>query len=274
MLDDQYFDAIKKVFNSLTLAFSNATVILDDKEKHLIVKNSSKFQLNIREGSVPPEGGAVKRAMQKKQKQVVTYSKERYGIPVIISSIPLINDSTGNVIGALTIASSRENEENVLDMSKKLQIISENLSASSKQLSGSMQEMAASAQIMNSEINYIHEEINRLDKVIEYIKSIANTTNLLGLNAAIEAARAGEYGKGFSVVADEIRKLAQNSKESSSEITGALKKISNDMNKIYDIVVNFAAISEEQAAQMEQNARSSQELSDISVELTELSAKL
>lgn len=272
--DVEYFNAIKTIFNSILLIFDDSTVILDDTEKHIIVRNSTEFELNIKEGVSPPEGGAVKRAMQRKQVQHAIYPKEKYGTPIHITSIPLINEATGNVVGALTIGSSRENEENVLNMSKKLENFTVDISLSTQQLAGGTLELAENAQVMNDEITRVHEEIITLDSVTEYIKSVADTTKLLGLNAAIEAARAGDHGKGFSVVAGEIRKLAQNSKESSTQITESLKKISNDMDRIYAKVENFAAISEEQAAQTQQIAAGSNDLKIISEELIKLASKL
>lgn len=273
-VDTQFFDLIRNSFGAYVTAFPNATVILDDTEKHVIVKNSSRFQLNIMEGTAPPEGGAVREAMKQRKKQIVAYPKEKYGVAVMIESFPLINEATGNVVGALTICNSRENEDNVMCMSNRLKNFSDELMLSSEELAESMQEVASDAQVMNSEITAIREEIAKLDEVIEYVKSVADTTNLLGLNAAIESARAGEQGKGFAVVANEIRKLAQNSKKSSDEINSTLKKVSVDINKIYDIILNFAAISEEQAAQTELVARNGQELRDLSFELLELSKKL
>lgn len=73
--------------------------------------------------------------------------------------------------------------------------------------------------IMIEVVNSIAANSQKINKITEVIESIANKTNLLSLNAAIEAARAGEHGKGFSVVAEEVGKLASSSAESAQQIT-------------------------------------------------------
>ncbi|MFD0693957.1 methyl-accepting chemotaxis protein [Paenibacillus sp. GCM10027628] len=77
-------------------------------------------------------------------------------------------------------------------------------------------------------VNQLSDRSSHIEKIVGAIMEIANQTNLLSLNASIEAARAGEHGKGFSVVASEIRKLAEGSASSASEISDLLKQIRSD----------------------------------------------
>lgn len=83
---------------------------------------------------------------------------------------------------------------------------------------------------VTNKIESLGESIVKINAITTLINNIADQTNLLALNAAIEAARAGEAGRGFSVVADEIRKLAEQSKSSSEEITKLLAVIQQESN--------------------------------------------
>jgi methyl-accepting chemotaxis protein len=90
-------------------------------------------------------------------------------------------------------------------------------------------------------VNNIASNSEKINKITEVIEKIANKTNLLSLNAAIEAARAGEHGKGFSVVAEEVGKLASSSAESTQQITQLVQDAALEASRAVETVKQVAA---------------------------------
>jgi heam-based aerotactic trancducer len=95
-----------------------------------------------------------------------------------------------------------------------------------------MHELKNNVNEITSTISSLEKTSNQIGEIAGVITSIADQTNLLALNAAIEAARAGEHGKGFAVVADEVRKLAEQTKDSSSNITSLLNSTIRQISEV------------------------------------------
>lgn len=104
------------------------------------------------------------------------------------------------------------------------------------QLQQSNNDSLTASQNVSDEIKSLNSKTEQITKVMETIETIAEATNLLALNASIEAARAGEYGKGFSVVADEIRKLAEQSKNATHQVQEVVSTIVSETTKTVETV--------------------------------------
>ncbi len=123
---------------------------------------------------------------------------------------------------------------------------------------------------LNDEIKNVNSVTGKIDAVMDFIKDIADETRLLGLNAAIEAARAGEAGLGFGVVAQEIRKLSADSKETVGKIKDLTTIIKESVDKTVAMGNETTITIEQQAAAIQEVTASVMEIATLTEQLNNL----
>ena len=107
-----------------------------------------------------------------------------------------------------------------------------------------IERLAAEVARSTDAMAHLQQESNKIGSVMDVIKAVAEQTNLLALNAAIEAARAGEAGRGFAVVADEVRGLAQRTQKSTEEIEGLVAGLQNGTQQVANVMNNSRSLTD------------------------------
>ncbi len=134
--------------------------------------------------------------------------------------------------------------------------------------SQAIQHLAEQIKNTSQVIQQLQQDSDEINAVLEMIRGVAEQTNLLALNAAIEAARAGEQGRGFAVVADEVRTLAGRTQQSTEEINQVIDKLQNGVRK----AVSVMELSQSEALSVvEQAEKASASLLEISVSVNHIS---
>jgi len=205
-------------------------------------------------GKIAVELQDMGRNLSENMKQIKTISNEIKGnssdfhniSKTLTSNSSTISEESENISGKISnfkisIDELKENSYDILKTSNELQSFSKDLKDYSEKVGElsdkgelNLKETASISQEAVKDIKVTSESVNELikhaleiEKILNTINTITEQTNLLSLNASIEAARAGEAGKGFSVVAGEIRKLADQSKNATEEISNILKDVKN-----------------------------------------------
>jgi methyl-accepting chemotaxis protein len=226
---------------------AESALALSDEEYFIGYEDGTDLHLPIKVGDLVKEGSITATSMKAGCKVIKNIGREVYGIPYMGVGIPL-QDETGRIIGALSAGIPVALQDGINELTVKINKELETLELSTSNIAASSEEFAATVTTLAYNADDIKSKMNVMDSIMKLIREISDQTNLLGLNAAIESARAGEHGRGFSVVAEEIRKLANRTKDSVKQINAEMKKISDSVGEIALNIQQIAAASEEQAA--------------------------
>lgn len=252
MKDEEILNVLSysiKYFNPVTR--DDMVVAVSDLEKYIAHVPANDFSLDLEVGDSIKKAEFLAECIRRKEVVKKDISKDVFGKAVKISAVPIINRD-GKVIG--TISSG-------IDMDKYMKLIDDvnGLSQSIDDVNQSVEDVAQGAQELASEgqdvielVNKALKESKQTTKALELIKKVADQTKLLGLNAAIEAARAGEDGRGFSVVAKEVGKLANQSQDSAGQIKNILDNMNDSIQTINQSIEKVGSVSQEQAAATEE----------------------
>lgn len=247
----------------------DCTIGVADREKLVCYLPGEDINLGIKPGDMIVKGSGMHGAINTGRTFDTVVPKEAYGVSYKSRGLPL-KDDKGQIVGAVAFGLSLKNQEALIEVAQNVAASTQQTSTTVEELASSAQQLAGSQEVLESLGREVLEQVKKTDVILGFIHEVADTSNLLGLNAAIEAARAGEHGRGFSVVAEEIRKLSIKSAQAVKEIRDILAIINDKVLVMSEKVVEAAALSEEQAAATEEISAAMQELSTSAGKLEEV----
>ncbi|MHB8125528.1 MAG: methyl-accepting chemotaxis protein [Desulfitobacteriaceae bacterium] len=269
----EHFEQIVDMMHEVNLG--KAFVALFDNEKYIIVKQGSTISLPLKNGDVFVQGSATYDTIHKGEKVTRTIGAEVMGIEYYAVSYPICIN--GEIIGGIVVGETTE----ILSLGEKLQDTSQILVASMEQISAAIENIASSAQglaeggqSVSDSSQEVQSKAEEMEEVVQYIDSVASDTKLLGLNASIEAARAGETGRGFGVVAQEIRSMAVSSATSAKDIRKIIGGIRGLISKMTEELGKFGNNTQEVSASIEEISASIESLIQNAIQLQEMAKKL
>jgi hypothetical protein len=218
---------------------ANFGLALSDREKIVYCQlGTIRIPLKVNDPVVP--GFTMDRAMVEGRVVRIFLDESKYGVAYNSFAVP-IYDEKKEIIGSIgMIDSTTMQKELVQKIAAQLLDKVHLLAATSQELSAQAEEISSASEVLADNALVAQSRVQETNEIVTIIRDIGGQTNLLGLNAAIEAARIGKLGGGFSVVANEIRKLSDTSSQSVSKITKTLSLVFEENKNIVNGTKNVS----------------------------------
>lgn len=253
-----------------------AFIYMSDLKKIAYRQGSAKFDVSqIQVGDPLGEDMIAQRVICGRESIATEIDASKYGVPVMIVTYPCFDeDDPSQVVATFGIVIPRKTATDLREMSNNLGSALAEISSVIQGLAVAASEISSAERNLNNNIMDIFKLSEEINQVLAFIKQIADETKMLGLNAAIEAARAGEVGRGFGVVAEEIRKLSDESKGTVGKIKGLTDSIKQKVDETIKNSQVTLRSSEEQAASAEEMSASIEEITSMSEQLEKIAEDL
>lgn len=271
----------EQILNAYLVVIKNLKDIIDEDVMTSVTNRThfigyfpgEKMKIDLEVGTEIPKNDPITKTILTNEIISQTVPKELYGFPFKGVTYPIRNLNS-EVIGAVGYAKSLENSEKLQDTADNLVSSMEQISAAIENIASSAQGLADGGRSVSNSSQEVQRKAEEMEEVVQYIDSVASDTKLLGLNASIEAARAGEAGRGFGVVAQEIRTMAVSSATSAKDIRKIIGAIRGDISKITGELGKFGKNTEEVSASLEEISASIESLTQNAIQLHEMAKKL
>ncbi len=251
------------------------SVVLFDLEKYIVVQRGERISWPVKVGDKIIKGSSAEQCLKSGAKVSVKIGPEVLGFPYFAIAHPIKVDE--KIVGGIAVGVPTE----LIEVSDELRTQAIELASSLEEISAAVEHMSRRIQELGSSgTNIEHAAASAKDKaqeteaVVRYIDSVAKNTQLLGLNASIEAARAGELGRGFSVVAAEIQKMAVSSASSTADIRKIIQGIQVHISGIADELQSLNGNTQEVLATAEEIGASLESIRGLAERLRTLAEKV
>lgn len=247
-LVDNIDDDLAQISNELSDFITNLGEVIEEIRADSDVLSKGSFQLASQmEESV----NAVDESSNQIEQMANSINQVAETSTILSQSAEQVSETTSRVMELLAQGTSSSNTSQI-----------------------TIESVANEVNSMADDLALLQEECSRIGTVLDVIRSIAEQTNLLALNAAIEAARAGEQGRGFAVVADEVRALAHRTQESTVEIQSMVEGLQEKSNNAVSAIARGQDLTQESLGHSQQVVAALDQVGDAFADVDNLTSQI